>query len=243
MLKVEHRAECNPYLYFFSGELAFLSFSQVFPICLGKPDMLTKLLEVSSVGAAFLLPMFAGLAPPSSSVPSGSIGSFNVFKEVDIRSGLHVGDLFLILGVLGASGGEIIPYSSPANSSSEDSADLQVFLEPWPVTHNLTFSMRNRILTLENTGSIFLLDKERGVYWAEVKNGLDNCSSQREYTRLLEFENRDLKIRELKHESYSLFKKLSTDNPALFEDSPYKNAEEAILALTLSERNSRPRRG
>lgn len=85
---MEHRAECNPYLYFFSGELAFLSFSQVFPICLGKPDMLTKLLEVSSVGAAFLLPMFAGLAPPSSSVPSGSIGSFNVFKEVDIRSGI-----------------------------------------------------------------------------------------------------------------------------------------------------------
>lgn len=70
MLKVEHRAECNPYPYFFSGELAFLSFSQVFPICLDKPDMLTKLLEVSSVGAAFLLPMFAGLAPPSSSVPT-----------------------------------------------------------------------------------------------------------------------------------------------------------------------------
>ena len=49
---MEHRAESNPYLYFFSGELAFLSFSQVFPICLDKPDMLTKLLEVSSLSDA-----------------------------------------------------------------------------------------------------------------------------------------------------------------------------------------------
>lgn len=63
------------------------------------------------------------------------------------------------------SGGQIIPHSSPspANSSSEDSFGLQVLSEPWPVNNNLAFALRNRILALENSNCIFLLDKEKGA--------------------------------------------------------------------------------
>lgn len=73
---------------------------------------------------------------------------------------------------------------------------------------------------MENTNWIFLLDKDRGVYWAEVQNSLDNCSSQKEYNQLIELENRDLQIRELKHECYSLFQQMLTEHPALAENAP-----------------------
>lgn len=127
----------------------------------------------------------------------------------------------MILSVLGASGGEIIPYASPANSPSEDLFGIQVLSEPWPVTPNCTLecSMRNRILAMND--SIFLLDKDGRAYWAEVKHALSHCISQTEYNQLIEFENRDLQIRELKHASYSLLQQISTQNPALFEKSPY----------------------
>ena len=112
----------------------------------------------------------------------------------------------LVTVVIGASsvsgsGGKIIPHSSPATSSSEDSFGIQVLSEPWPVIHNETLesSMRNRIRVLENTDCIFLLDKEKGEYWAEVKRNLDSCPSQQEYNRVIEFESRDLQIRELRH--------------------------------------------
>ena len=93
------------------------------------------------------------------------------------------------------SHGEIIPY---AGANSGDSFELQVLAEPWPVTHNysLESSMRNRIVALENSNTIFLLDKERGVYWSEIKTALDQAPSQIEYNRLIAFENRDPQIRE-----------------------------------------------
>jgi hypothetical protein len=127
-------------------------------------------------------------------------------------------------------GGEIIHHSSPADSSpgTEDSFEIEVLREPFPVTHNIGFesSMRNRILAMENANSIFLLDKDRGVYWAEIKESLDNCSSQKEYNRLLEFENRDLQIRERKHECYSIFQEVLAQHPALAENAAY-NPEES----------------
>jgi len=92
-------------------------------------------------------------------------------------------------------------------TTSPDSLSLRVLAEPWPIIHNnsLESSIKNRIVALENANTIFLLDKERGVYWSEIKGALDQAPSQREYNQLLDFENRDLRIRELKHECYSLF--------------------------------------
>ncbi|KAK1547959.1 hypothetical protein Q3G72_021875 [Acer saccharum] len=129
------------------------------------------------------------------------------------------------------SSGEIVPYYSE-NSESEDSFGLQVLAEPWPVTHNLAFesSMRNRILAMENNHSIFLLDKERGVYWNEIKTVLDQAPSQEEYNRLLEFENRDLQIREKKDECYSLFIKVLSEHPDLLENAQYTSPTEAIIS-------------
>lgn len=131
------------------------------------------------------------------------------------------------------SDGEIIPYAG-ANSAenSEDSFELQVLAEPWPVTHNITFesSIRNRIVALENSNTIFLHDKERGVYWSEIKTALDQATSQDEYNRLLDFENRDLQIRENKNECNSLFKQVLSEHPDLLDNDPYINPTEAILS-------------
>ncbi len=95
---------------------------------------------------------------------------------------------------------------------------------------------------MENTNCIFLLDKDRGEYWAEVKNALDNCSSQKEYNRLLEFENRDLQIRELKHECYSIFQQMLTDHPALAENAAY-TPNEAFIDFLNEKRNELDQKG
>ncbi|KAF3639203.1 nad1 [Capsicum annuum] len=63
-------------------------------------------------------------------------------------------------------------------------------------------SMLNRIRKLYRQNSLFLLSKAKGEYWSEVKTTLHNCGSQKEYYRLLCFENRDLQIRERKHECF-----------------------------------------
>jgi hypothetical protein len=143
-------------------------------------------------------------------------------------SGILCPFVFVINNV---SSGEIVPYYSE-NSDSEDSFGLQVLAEPWPVTHNLAFesSMRNRILAMENNHSIFLLDKERGVYWNEIKTVLDQAPSQEEYNRLLEFENSDLQIREKKDECYSLFIKVLSEHPDLLENAQYTSPTEAIIS-------------
>jgi hypothetical protein len=131
---------------------------------------------------------------------------------------------------MNVSSGEILPYYSE-NSESEDSFGLQVLAEPWPVTHNLAFesSMRNRIIYMESHNSPFLLDKERGVYWNEVKSLLDQAPSQEEYNQLLDFENRDLKIRGKKDEFYSLFQKVISEHPDLLENTQYTSPTEAIF--------------
>ncbi|KAK4731390.1 hypothetical protein R3W88_024378 [Solanum pinnatisectum] len=55
-------------------------------------------------------------------------------------------------------------------------------------------SMLNQIRKLERQNSPFLFSKAKREYWSEVKTTLHNCGSQKEYYRLLCFENRDLKI-------------------------------------------------
>nr|WMB96684.1 hypothetical protein [Solanum melongena] len=163
--------------------------------------------------------------------------------------GLYLLDVFSFFVVfsVGSGGGQPLPLpgpSNPSNSSSEDSFELQVLLEPWPVTHNLGYeaSLRNRFLTLEIENSPFLLSKERGENWAEVKTQLDNCPSQREYNQLLEFENRDLRIRELRHSCYSKFQLLFTDHPALAENAD-SNPQEALLYFFEEKREELDREG
>ncbi|KAM3266538.1 hypothetical protein P3L10_003532 [Capsicum annuum] len=157
------------------------------------------------------------------------LGHFSVRVMPILRTGI-LGS-HLLSGICVLSVGGSLPLPGPSNpSSSEDSSDLQVLSEPWPVTHNVGYesSLRNRIFRLENSNSPFLLSKERGEYWAEVKKELYNCPSQREYNRLLEFENRDLQIRELRHSCYCQFQRLFTDHPALAENAD-SNPQEALL--------------
>lgn len=157
------------------------------------------------------------------------ISFFFYFLRIYLLSRLDVllADLFSFVLVLSVGGGQGLPLPGPSNSSSEDLFGLQVLSEPWPPTHNIALesSMINRILAMENTNSIFLMDKDRGVYWAEVKHSLNNCSSQKEYNQLIEFENRDLRIREKKHSCYSLFQQILTSHPALAENAAYTPQE------------------
>lgn len=149
------------------------------------------------------------------------------------------------------SGGEITPSNS-GSSRTEDSFGIQVLMEPFsetemggtsgrssiprvdeagppPLVHDFSLesSMRNRIVRLEQGESPYLLDKAKGAYWADIKLELDHAPSQREYNRLLEFENRDLHIREKKTESFRLFQAVLERNPTLADQAPY-NPQEAF---------------
>ncbi|KAK8948822.1 hypothetical protein KSP39_PZI005808 [Platanthera zijinensis] len=160
--------------------------------------------------------------------------------------------VFLGIGTfsVSGSGGQIIPSSGPSNPPSssswtEDSFKIGVLLEPLDDTEmegrpshpptGITFhvslesSIRTRVGRLENEGSIFLLDKEKGHYWLDIKTALKKAPSQSEYNRLLEFESRDLQIRELKHECYSLFQQMLYEHSGLAETCSCYNPKEALL--------------
>lgn len=72
------------------------------------------------------------------------------------------------------------------------------------------------------------MGKARGEYWREVKTALDQAPSQIEYNNILEFENRDLQIRELKHSCLSLFEEVLSRHPALAENAAYNPKETFI---------------
>lgn len=99
--------------------------------------------------------------------------------------------------------------------------------EPSSIKPNdsLEASMRARILKLERANSYFLLDKRNGEYWNEIRMALRNCSSQKEYTRLLDFEHRDLRIRETQFECFTLFQGVLSQHPALRKDAAYDPTE------------------
>ncbi|KAL8255088.1 hypothetical protein R6Q59_033309 [Mikania micrantha] len=105
--------------------------------------------------------------------------------------------------------------------------------EPGPsreiIEHNgsLESSMRNRIARLEQDKNPYLLGKAKGAYWSEIKRALDHAPSQGEYNRLVSFENRDLQLRELKHEALRLFQEVLAQNPPLADQAPY-NPQEAF---------------
>ncbi|XP_059288867.1 uncharacterized mitochondrial protein AtMg01280-like [Lycium ferocissimum] len=93
--------------------------------------------------------------------------------------------------------------------------------EPFFIIQNASMeaSMLNRVRKLERENRFFLLDKAKGEYWSEVKTGLSNSGSQREYYRLLDFENRDLQIRERNHSCFFLFQEILSRNRALRGDA------------------------
>lgn len=161
------------------------------------------------------------------------------FFLIRIKIGLCLSSLLSSILIYKASGGEINPYSSPSNASSEDSFGLRVLSEPWPVTPDLGLesSMRNRIRILEDSNSPFLLGKERGIYWGEIKESLENAPSQKEYFRILDFESRDLQIREKKHSSYEVFRRVLLQNP-FFEEAASYSPHEAFCDFVSERRDA-----
>ncbi|GAB2303202.1 hypothetical protein Dimus_037200 [Dionaea muscipula] len=102
---------------------------------------------------------------------------------------------------------------------NEAPSDTTPSIPSVPIQKNFSeeSSIHNRILRLEGEGSIFLLEKPIGDYWREIKTALDQADFQRVYNGLLECENRDLEIREQKHECYCLFQRVLSEHPGLAE--------------------------
>jgi hypothetical protein len=88
---------------------------------------------------------------------------------------------------------------------------------------------------LENENCIFLLDKEKGEYWLEVKKELDACPSQKDYNRVIDFENRDLQIREQRHHCFSIFQQILRENPTLADKAIY-NPQSAFVDFLEAKR-------
>jgi len=171
--------------------------------------------------------------------------------------GLYSASIFSCL-VLCVGDGQALPApsSGPSSSSSWTEFDTQVLLEPFsetemegtsvgnssvaratrdgashhPYQQNLSLesSIKGRITILQNHSSPFLLEIQRGDYWAEIRTALEQAPSQGEYNRLLQFENRDLRIRELKQSCFLFCSNLLSENPALTEKAS-SNPQEALI--------------
>jgi hypothetical protein len=88
---------------------------------------------------------------------------------------------------------------------------------------SLESSLHRRILGLDD--SPYLLGKKPIDYWTGIRVELEHAASQKEYSRLLEFESRDLQIRELKQQCLGLYNTILKDNPTLADQAPYKPGE------------------
>lgn len=152
-----------------------------------------------------------------------------------------------------SSSGTRLALPSSSSSWTEDSFEMRVLLEPFSDTeveetsnnpkrdeagpsHQTVFSrnisleasLQNRIRKLENDNCLFLLDKEKGAYWSEIHKTLSQAPSLREYNSLIELENKDLEIRELKHACFLIFQKVLSQQPTLAEKAAY-NPQEALI--------------
>lgn len=83
--------------------------------------------------------------------------------------------------------------------------------------------------------------------WGEIQESLHNSPDQREYFRLLDFENRDLQIREQKHSCLQVFRGVLLRNPYFEERAAYSPQEafcdflnERREALDISNPGSSP---
>lgn len=115
---------------------------------------------------------------------------------------------------------------------------MDVLLQP-DVVPNLSFesSLRSRIVRLEEEHTLFLLDKERGEYWAEMKTSLNQAPSQKEYNLILDFESRDLQIREKKHFVFALYTHMRIEHPDLAARAAY-NHKEALMDFFEEKRDA-----
>ncbi|YP_006460166.1 hypothetical protein A565_p03 (mitochondrion) [Erythranthe guttata] len=151
-----------------------------------------------------------------SNMESGSGGSGWTDFDIDVLT-----EPFSETEMGGASVNSSIPRvaSDEAGPSGQGSVVRNASLES---------SMRNRILQLERVpNQTFLLGKPRGTYVQDLLGELRKATSQAEYNRLLDFENRDLLIREQKQKSFSIFQEVLSDNADMAKQSPY-NPEEVF---------------
>ena len=92
-------------------------------------------------------------------------------------------------------------------------------------------SLRGRVDSLSRADSPFLPEEKRGGFFEEVRASLDQASDQREYNRILEFENLDLQVREKKQICLILFQRILADHPHLeLERNSYVEPQEAFVS-------------
>lgn len=79
------------------------------------------------------------------------------------------------------------------------------------------------------------MGKKANDFFLEIQQSLGSASTQQEYNRILDFENRDLLIREIKRECWFLFRETQERHPDLLPGS-LENANEAVLSFLESQR-------
>lgn len=141
-----------------------------------------------------------------------------------------------------SSSGTRLALPSSSSSWTEDSLELRVLEEPFPDNNepgneglhpvkpnrSLETSLHQRLKAFGNEESPFLMGKKNAEYFSEVQQSLRAASDQTEYNRILDFENRDLQIRELKHSCFSIFQQVLSQQPTLAEKAAY-NPQEAFI--------------
>nr|YP_010127576.1 hypothetical protein KQ602_mgp24 [Bougainvillea spectabilis]QPP04900.1 hypothetical protein [Bougainvillea spectabilis] len=180
----------------------------------------SKLLDsgfISWFGPIFSFFRFYCFVSEASSIEGSSRGSGWTDFDINVLA-----EPFSETEMEGTSGNPSIPRGPEGEHPA-------IFYNP-----NISFesSLMNRIHKLENEESPFLLGKEKGQYWTQVKADLDQAPNQREYNRLLDFENRDLTIREQKHECLLHFRKVVYENPHLLEEAPRPNPDPDSVILS-----------
>lgn len=76
---------------------------------------------------------------------------------------------------------------------------------PFVRDESLERSLQSRIATLERAESPFIPQEEKGVFWQAIKKDLMGSPNQGAYNQKIAFENKDVLIRERKHECFILF--------------------------------------
>ena len=159
---------------------------------------------------------FFGSKPGEGSSPIGGSSRDSGWTNFDLDV---LAEPFSETEMEGTSVNSSIPRCDEAGPSHQGSVVPNASLEA---------SLHNRVQRLERDNSPFLLDKAKGDYWENLKLGLEQAASQSEYNCLLDFESRDLQIRERRHNCLSLFQEVLSRHPSLAEEAPY-NPKEAFM--------------
>ena len=135
-----------------------------------------------------------------------------------------------------------VPQEIFFNETSQDEIWAALEVEERRIGENIVrnqsqeTSLRQRLNSFGKEESPFLLGQSKYDYWNEIQSTLGAASTQVDYNHLLDFENLDLEIRELKNQCFSLLKAELEQHSDLLSRCIERNPEEGILSFLDDQR-------